>query len=78
MADKKPEQVDFEDELWKAYKAEPFSPFDILTAGGQVYQVQDSSQIAFGHSAIVLVLPKTGVQIVRKSQITAVHVHEPV
>ncbi len=78
MAEREHEQIDFEDELRRAYSARPFMPFDVVTAGGARYQVRDPSQLAFGHTAIVLVLPKTGIQVIRKSQITAMHVHEPV
>ena len=78
MPEREPEQIDFEDELRRCYKSLPFHPFEVITASGDRYQVEDPSQVAFGHSAIVLVLPRTGIQIVRKSQITAVHVHEPV
>ena len=73
-----PERIDFEGELRRCYEARPFIPFEIVTASGDRYAVQDHSQIAFGHSAIVLVLPKTGIQIIRKSQIMAIHEHEPV
>ena len=78
MADREHEQIDFEDELRRYYEAQPFVPFDIMTGSGDRYEVRERSQLAFGHIAIVLVLPRTGIQIVRKSQITAIHVHEPV
>ena len=78
MAEREPEQIDFEDELRRAYKAQPFWPFDLMTASGDRYEIRDPSEIAFGHTAIVLVLPRTGIQVVRKNQITAIHVHEPV
>ena len=77
MAERQPEQIDFEDELRRCYKAQPFLPFEVVSGSGDRYEVVDPSQVAFGHSAIVIVLPRTGVQIVRKSQITAVHVREP-
>ena len=78
MAERQPEQIDFDEELRRCYKAQPFHPFDVVTASGDRYRVEDPSQVAFGHSAIVVVLPRAGVQIVRKNQITAVHIHEPV
>ncbi len=76
--ERQPERIEFEEELKRYYEARPFSPFDIIPTSGDRYEVKEPSQLAFGHSAIVLVLPRTGVHIVRKNQITAVHVHEPV
>jgi len=78
MSEDQPEQIDFLEELRRYHENRPFIPFDILTTSGERYQVQEPVQFALGHSAVVLVLPKTGVQIVRMSQITAMHVHEPV
>ncbi len=72
------ENIDFLDELRRYYEARPFSAFDVLTTSGDRYAVSDPSQLAFGFDAIVLALPKTGIQIVRKNQITALHIHEPV
>jgi len=78
MAEEQPEQLEFLDELRRYHERRPFHPFDLLTSSGEKYAVQDAAQFALGHSAVVLVLPKTGVQIIRLSQITALHVHEPV
>jgi hypothetical protein len=70
------EQINFEDELRKYADAAPFVPFDIVTASGDRYHVQERLQLAMGGSAVVLVLPRTGIQLIWKNQITAVHVHE--
>ncbi len=78
MPERQPEQIDFEEELRRYSRATPFVPFEIVTASGDHYEVQESLQLAMGNSAVVLVLPKTGIQVVRKNQITAIHVHEPV
>jgi hypothetical protein len=78
MSERQPKQLDFEDELRRHARAIPFVPFEIVTASGDRYEVQESLQLAMGNSAVVLVLPKTGIQVVRKNQITAIHVHEPV
>jgi hypothetical protein len=78
MAERNPERIDFEDELRRYARAVPFVPFDIVTTSGNRYEVQESLQLAIGNTAIVLVLPTTGIQVVRKNQITALHVHEPV
>jgi hypothetical protein len=76
--EKPPEQIEFLEELHRYHERRPFHPFDVLTTSGEKYAVQEAAQFAIGHSAVVLVLPKTGVQIIRMSQITAMHVHEPV
>ena len=79
MAEREPEQIDFLDELRRYARAIPFIPFDIVTTSGDRYEVHESLQIAVaGSDAVVLVLPKTGIQVVRKNQITALHVHEPI
>ena len=72
------EQINFDDELRRYAEAVPFVPFDILTASGDKYEVQERIQFAMGPNAIVLVLPRTGIQLIRKNQITAIHVHEAV
>jgi hypothetical protein len=78
MAERQPEQIDFMDELRRYANATPFVPFDIVTTSGNKYEVQERLQFALGSTAAVLVLPKTGIQIVRMNQIAALHVHEPV
>ncbi len=78
MAERDPEQINFEDELGRYARAVPFVPFEIITASGDKYEVRESLQLAVGNTAIVLVLPKTGIQVIRKNQITAVHVLEPI
>jgi hypothetical protein len=74
--EKQPEQIRFDDELRKYARANPFVPFTIITTSGDKYEVTESIQLAIGESTIVVVLPRTGVQLIRKSQIVAVHVHE--
>jgi hypothetical protein len=73
----RPEQINFEDELRRYAESIPFVPFEILTSSGERYEVQERLQFAMGNTAVVLVLPKTGIQLIRKNQITALHVHEP-
>jgi hypothetical protein len=75
--EKEPERINFDDELRKVARAVPFVPFEIVTTSGEKYEITDSVEIAIGHSTVVLVLPKTGVQMIRKNQIVAVHTHEP-
>ena len=75
--EKAPERINFDEELRKAARAVPFVPFDIVTTSGEKYEITDSVEIAVGYSTAVVVLPKTGVQMIRKNQIVAVHTHEP-
>jgi hypothetical protein len=77
MAERQPEQINFGDELRRYGESIPFVPFDIVTSSGERYEVQERLQFALGNTAVVLVLPRTGVQIIRKNQITALHIHEP-
>ncbi len=77
MADRQPEELNFDDELRRCASATPFVPFNIATTSGDRYEVRERLQMAMGPSAVVLVLPRTGIQVIRKSQITAVHVLEP-
>ena len=78
MPEREPEQINFADELRRCVSAIPFVPFDIVTTSGDLYEVHERLQAAMGADAIVLVLPKTGIQVVRKNQITALHLYEPI
>lgn len=71
------EQIDFEEELRRYWRREPFIPLDIVTTSGDRYHITDPGQIAFGSNTIIVALRSTGIQLVRKNQIVAVHVHEP-
>jgi hypothetical protein len=73
---KQPEQISFEEELRKLARAVPFSPFEIATTSGEKYEINDSMEIAIGTSTVIVVLPRTGVQMIRKNQIVAVHTTE--
>jgi hypothetical protein len=75
--EKEPERISFDEELRKLARAVPFMPFEIVTTSGERYEITDSVEIAVGSSTVVVVLPKTGVQMIRKNQIVAVHTHEP-
>ena len=72
------EPINFEDELKRYGKAEPFKPFDIVVTSGDRYPITNPWQLAIGGNNVVVALPKTGIQFFRKSQIVAVHVHETV
>ena len=71
------EGIDFEDELRRYWRKDPFVPFDIVTTSGDRYEINDPGKIAFGTNAIIIALRKTGIQMIRKNQIVAVHVREP-
>jgi len=71
------EQVDFEEELRRYWRKDPFVPFEIITTSGDRYRINDPGLIAFGSNVIIVALRKTGIQLVRKNQIVAVHVLEP-
>jgi hypothetical protein len=71
------EQIDFEEELRRYWRKDPFIPFDIVTTSGDRYHIPDPGLIAFGSNVIIIALRSTGIQLVRKNQIAAVHVHEP-
>jgi F420-dependent methylenetetrahydromethanopterin dehydrogenase len=76
--EKEPEKISFDDELRRVARAVPFVPFEITTTSGQKYEITDSVEMAIGTSTVIVVLPKTGVQMIRKDQIVAVHTTEPV
>jgi len=71
------EQVDFEEELRRYWRKDPFVPFEIVASSGDRYAITDPGLIAFGSNVIIIALRRTGIQLVRKNQIVAVHVLEP-
>jgi hypothetical protein len=76
MSEREPQQISFDDELRKLVRASPFIPFVIVTASGDRYEITDSVQAAVGSSTVGVFLARTGWQLIRKNQITAIHVHE--
>jgi hypothetical protein len=76
MSEREPEQISFDGELRKLVRAVPFIPFDIMTASGDRYEITDNVQAAVGGATVGIFLPKTGWQLIRKNQITAIHVRE--
>ena len=69
-----PERISFDQELTRYSRAVPFSPFDIVTAGGTTYSVTDAIQIGLTPDAVVVVPPKAGLHLIRRELIVAVHV----
>jgi hypothetical protein len=71
------ERLLFEEELKRYLKSDPFHDLEIVTTSGDRYEITDPWQIAIGDNVIVVARGKYGIRMVRKSQIVAVHVHEP-
>jgi hypothetical protein len=76
MSEEQPERIDFEDELRRLAKSEPFTPFEIVVTSGDRYEVTEELQIAISGNAVVVLMPKRGMKMFRKNQIVAVHTLE--
>jgi hypothetical protein len=76
MAEQQPEQISFHSELRRYADASPFVPFDIITTSGDHYEVRERLQVLMFGDSLVVATPKTGLQIIRKNQVTAIHAHE--
>jgi hypothetical protein len=76
--EKKPERIEFEDELHRYGRADPFTPFEIVVTSGDRYLITNSDHLAFTGNTVVVAEPKTGIRFFRRNQIVAVHVHETV
>jgi hypothetical protein len=72
------EHIDFQDEIRRCATSNPFIPFDVLTIDGDRCEVRERLQMAMAGDKIVLVLPSTGIRLLRKHQIAELHVHETV
>jgi hypothetical protein len=72
------EHIDFQEEIRRCATSIPFIPFDVVTIDGNRFEVHERLQMAMAGNKIVLVLPGTGITLLRKNQITALHVHETV
>lgn len=75
--EKRPERIEFEDELRRYARAEPFIPFEVVVSSGERYLISESLQFAMTDDTVVTVLPKSGIRFFRKDQVVAVHVLEP-
>lgn len=75
--EKPPERIEFEEELRRYGRADPFVPFEILFTSGDRVLVTNSDHLAFTSNSILLAEPKVGVRLFRKNQIVGFHVHEP-
>ncbi len=71
------EEFNFEEEIRKLWKRDPFVPFEIVVTSGDRYEINDPIQLAMGGNMVVVVPAKKGLQFFRKNQIVAVEVHEP-
>ena len=71
------EQIDFETELRRYARAEPFMPFDIVVTSGDRYEVTGRHQVAVG-KAVVIILPPDSTSIyLRTNQLVAVELAAP-
>jgi hypothetical protein len=75
--ERKPERIEFEEELRKYGRAEPFVPFEIILTSGDRILVNNSDHLAFTGNSIILAEPRLGIRMFRKNQIVGFHVHEP-
>ena len=78
MADRdSSERIEFEDELRRYGRADPFMPFDIVVSSGDRYTITNSDHLAFTANTVVVAEPKTGIIFFRLGQIVAVEIREP-
>jgi hypothetical protein len=75
--EKDPDPIEFEAELRRYGRAEPFSPFEIILTSGDRVLVNNSDNLAFTGNAIVFADPRQGIRVFRKNQVVGFHVHEP-
>lgn len=75
--EKQPERIEFEAELRRYGRADPFVPFDIFLTNGDSVLVTNSDHLAFTSNSILLAEPRLGgIRMYRKNQIVGFHVHE--
>jgi hypothetical protein len=74
--ERQPERIEFEEELRRYGRAEPFVPFEIFLSSGDHILVTNSDHLAFTSNSIVLAEPRLGIRMYRKNQIIGFHVHE--
>jgi hypothetical protein len=72
------EYIDFQEEIRRCATSNPFIPFDVVTMDGNRFEVHERLQMAMAGNKIVLVLPSTGITLLRKHPIAALHVRETV
>jgi hypothetical protein len=68
-----PEQMNFEDEIRRLLRREPFQPFLVNLTSGEKIPVSDPLQMAIGDGNTVAILyPRAGGIFIRKNQIVSV------
>src|SRR5436305_5644559 len=67
-----PEAMDFEDELRRLWKAEPFTPFEIVAAGGEQFEISDPSKVTISADVVKIQCPDGGTWIFRTNHLVAV------
>jgi hypothetical protein len=72
------EEMGFEGELHRLWKADPFIPFEIVITIGEKYEINDPSKVSISSDAVKIQLSNGDAWIIRKSQLVAIHVIVPV
>jgi hypothetical protein len=72
------EAMDFEDELRRLWKADPFIPFEIVVTSGDRYQIGESLHLVISRNMITVMSPGGGTRFFRKNQLVAVHVKDAI
>lgn len=71
-----PEPIEFEDELERVIRAEPFVPFTLVTASGDRYIVSFSNWIYSGRDVVVVLRPNIGFVKIRSYNIVAIEMYD--
>ena len=73
------EELNFEDELIRAIKADPFVPFTVVMCSGDRYEVTDPLQIAFGSDVVFIFRPRSkgGSAYCRIYNVSSIEIAEP-
>jgi len=74
--EKGPERIEFEEELRRYGRADPFSPFEIILTSGDRVLINNSDHLAFTSNSVIIAEPKVGLRVFRKNQIVGFQVHE--
>lgn len=69
------ERIDFESELRRHGRADPFVPFEVVFTSGDRVLVKSSDYLAFAGNTLVIIY-KNGVRTYRKNQIVGFHVQD--
>jgi hypothetical protein len=68
-----PEELSFDDEINVRINRVPFEPFVVILASGDRFEIGDGVQVAIGKFTISLYYARSGITVLRKNQIVAIH-----